>query len=362
MLDVQSLNRAELLAFIESDDFQRMAVLPISRHRALSQAANPRAKDGDVLLLRASSQGRMVGYLGILPDTFRTLNGMREPIYWMSCIWTDPAMRGQGIAEKLVREALRVTDGRLLGTEFTAAARKLYDKTGAFAPLATLKGIRLYRRLALGPLLGSRLPRWKPLLTFADRVVNALADVRWRFGARGLPPGISLVFSRSLGEKATLWVDAHNKDELFARSACELRWILNNPWLLTAPMPDRDSRRYHFSAHCRQFESGLIEIWKEEELLAVVLYTLREGHFQLPYAYFGEPATDAVTKTLEYCWLLWGVHTATLYHPLLAGARFSGTLRKKAFQREYIMGCASLPFLPPPPFRIQPGDGDAAFT
>jgi hypothetical protein len=271
-------------------------------------------------------------------------------------------MRGRGVAEKLVKEALKVTDGRLLGTEFTAAARKLYDKIGAFAPLPPLKGVRLYRRLALDALLGGRKPGLRFAFKTADGLGNALADLRWRRQDPGLAPGISIVFSRCAGEQAGAWINHHNKNELFARSAPELNWILSCPWLITAPVPDRDSRRYHFSALCRQFESGLLEIRREGSLAAVLLYSLREGHFQLPYAYFDRSALDAVVQTLEHCWRLWRVHTATLYHPLLMGAQFSGILRRKAFQREYIMGCAALPFLPPQPFFIQPGDGDAAFT
>ncbi|MEL6841973.1 MAG: GNAT family N-acetyltransferase, partial [Bacteroidota bacterium] len=132
---IQTLNAAALRAYIFSDTFDQTPVLPISRHRALSHLANPRLRPDDVIMIFAhSDEGELVGYLGVLPDEIY-LNGKQDRGGWLSCMWVNPITRGQGIGGKLVQAALNAWQGRILVTEFTPAAKRLYDRTEAFVDL-----------------------------------------------------------------------------------------------------------------------------------------------------------------------------------------------------------------------------------
>ena len=361
MASLQLLRRLDLLDFIHSPAYQHWPVLPISRHRALSHVANPRTQDDDVLLLLAMEEGEMVGYLGVLPDEIFNGGGQPMRVGWMSCIWTHPRMRGRGIAELLVKAALRAYDGRLLATSFTPAAKKLYDKMGTFAPLARLEGYRLYRRMGLASLLAGRHPRLVPWLRLADVLGNAVADRRW-WGEPKLPAGVELRFARQLSEQASALVAEQQATQLFRRRAAELNWILAYPWILESAGADVDSKRYAFSALSPAFQSGLIEVWEHDELQAVLLYQVREGHFQLPYSFFKPEYTPQVVRVLAYCWRHWKVHTVSFFQSDLASAQFSGVLLKRPFHKEYLLGCTALDGLPPTAFHLQAGDGDAAFT
>ena len=104
-MKIRKLNRRGLKEFIESDEFEKMPHIPISRHRAYSQINNPRLKENDILLLISYHDGEMSGYLGALPDDI-LINNLNEHCAWMSCIWINPKMRGRNIAYTLVSEAL----------------------------------------------------------------------------------------------------------------------------------------------------------------------------------------------------------------------------------------------------------------
>lgn len=67
-MEIKSYNKQQLKEFIESDAFNRLSVIPISKHRAISQINNPRASTEDILLVVQFDKDNVVGYLGVLPD------------------------------------------------------------------------------------------------------------------------------------------------------------------------------------------------------------------------------------------------------------------------------------------------------
>jgi len=73
----------------------------------------------------------------------------------------NPKMRGQGISKKLIREVFEAWDYKILVTEFTPAAKGLYNSTKQFLDLAKPDGMRGYLRLNLHYLLPNKDPKWK---------------------------------------------------------------------------------------------------------------------------------------------------------------------------------------------------------
>ena len=134
-----------------------MPVIPISRHRAWSHIRNPRVSEDDVILVLAMVEGKMAGYLGVLAD-YIYLNGQKEKAGWLSCMWVDPEVRGQGIAKKLLNRVLERWDNRILVTEFTPAAKGLYDRSQQFQDLKISEGLRGFLRFNLDELLPKKFP------------------------------------------------------------------------------------------------------------------------------------------------------------------------------------------------------------
>ena len=128
---IKLLNKKDLSSFIQSEEYQKMDNIPISMHRALSHINNPRLDEKDVILLIAYIENKMVGYLGALPDKIFYKTKL-ERMAWLSCLWIDGNFRGQKIAFKLVESALKNWENRILITEYTEPAKRLYEKTGQF--------------------------------------------------------------------------------------------------------------------------------------------------------------------------------------------------------------------------------------
>jgi GNAT superfamily N-acetyltransferase len=359
-MEIKTFTRNQLRDFVDSAAYAAMQVLPISRQRAYSQMANPRAGEEDVLLIIAFSEGRMAGYLGLLPDSLLSTAGVRSPISWMSCIWTDPRLRGQGVAKKLVQTALDVTGNRLLATSYTPAAKKLYDRMGAFADLASMSGTRYYRKAASRPLLAGRWPTWTHgLLGLADSLANGASWPLRAFAPR-LPADLHWRFAGRLGPEAAAFVEKHQGRSLLGRTAEELKWMINHPWLLVAAA-DEDSRRYHFSSVAQSFTALLVELRKGDQLMAVLHLVIREGHCKLPHAWLEEGSAPWVAAFVRFLWHQYDVHTATVYQADILRAMGKGPWFRRPFRREWLISCGALSSLPHGSFFLHPGEGDEGF-
>ena len=217
MIEIRALNKAGLRDYLATKEFNAGAFIPISSHRAASHINNPRATEKDIILLLAYAQDVLVGYLGILPDWIFEADGARHECGWLSCMWIDPSYRGRGISKNLVREALHHWDQKILVTEFTAAAKGLYDKVGAFKDLQTLKGIRLYRRLDLAKFLPPKnafYQKNKEILTQIDRLGNFFLDIRFRFDRPSMSNPQASYFD-SLGPKEIEYINRKKKGGFF---------------------------------------------------------------------------------------------------------------------------------------------------
>ena len=359
-MEIKTFTRAQLSRFVDSADYAAMPVLPISRQRARSQMVNPRAGEDDVLLIMALLEGRMVGYLGLLPDRLPSAAASHSSISWMSCIWSDPQLRGQGIAKKLVQTALELTDNRLLATSYTPAAKKLYDRLGAFAELYSMSGSRYYRKAASGQLLAGRWPRWSlGLLRLTDSLVNGASCLLRVFPPR-LPADLHWRFTSELSTEAAAFVEKQQVRSLLGRGAEELAWMINHPWLLVAAA-DEDSRRYHFSSVARAFTALLVEVRRGDHLLAVLHVVIRDGHYKLPHAWLEAGSAPVVAAFVKSMWHQHDIHTATIYQSDIQLSIGKGPWLRRPFRREWLISCGALSSLPPGSFFLHPGEGDEGF-
>jgi GNAT superfamily N-acetyltransferase len=366
MLSIRTLNRVQLLAFVQDAAFGKLPFIPISRHRALSHIANPRVEENDVLLLTAYENEALVGYLGVLPD--RMFRGdQSEKCGWLSCLWVSEEHRGKRIAQQLLEKCFDVWNRRILVTEFTGPAKALYDRSGIFHSLADPIGIRLYLRADLATLLPPKKDVFRKnqaLLQSLDHGINTITDLR-------LPKpdlnseAFTLEYPIEIDDETAIFIESRQHNQLFKRGKEELNWILNNPWILSAPEKDPLNSRYHFSSVEKQFNFSLVKVrGTQNELIAFLLFAQRNESLKLPYCYHNGNM-NAVWKAIRHELLRLHISTFTTFQPDLVD--YIHTHDKLAFfhkkvTRNYIISTRFDAFIGAAPIAIQDGDADCSFT
>lgn len=158
---IEAITVGQLRAFAESEIAKAgpNGWVPITRQRAVAQAANPYAVADDVALLVAYSGDKCVGYLGILPGRLRDATCFHK-VNWVSTIFVEPAYRNHGTAVQLLESA------RFLG----------YDLIAAEAADSAARLYRACRFRAFGPLVSYRAtappPDWEPICSFPMRIAR----------------------------------------------------------------------------------------------------------------------------------------------------------------------------------------------
>lgn len=362
MITITLLNRSSLRQFIASSEYHTLPFVPITPHRALSHIANPAADEEDILLLLAYEEKTLVGYLGVLAGRIQQGEDLKK-CGWLSCMWIHPEQRGKQIAQKLLEACFEVWDKAILVTEFTIPAARLYEKTGAFNDLQIRKGIRLYVRSDLHKLLPPHKKIFatvKPLLRFADLLINGVADIRFLF--RKKKPTHGLEYANSIDEEINSFIAGKQSAQLFKRNTDELNWIIKNPWILSAPEKDEIAKRYSFSAVDRSFVFYAVKVRNAEgRLAAFMLFSKRNNVLKLPYVYFDMNVADIV-QIIMYHIISLRINTFSCFHPEISAylqKHRTPALYKKEINRHYII---SKVFTIPPSFDIQDGDADCSFT
>ena len=367
MIEIQSLNKEQLTEFVHSDRFRRLPNLPISAHRAASQACNPRAREDDILLLLAWWNNELVGYLGVLPDQYFVNDQQSYPCGWLSCLWVSEAHRGQSIAKLLVTRGAETMGGHILITEFTHHAKQLYDKLGLFSDLKISTGIRLYRRLELHRLLPPKRPFFRkimPLLRLTDHLGNAVINALSQL-LKPQTPSLQYAYTTEITPEIQAFIAKNQQHELFRRGQTELNWALKNPWI-HAGHQDENSRKYYFSSVDHTFDYiGVTAYDAEMNLVALLLFAKRNHTLKLPYCYCSTAHIPPVAEIIDFHLHLWNIKTFTTFHPQLVEhyhATRTAALHKKNLKRHYIATKPMTENLNGRTFQIQDGDGDCFFT
>lgn len=367
----KSLALRELEGYINSTAYQESDYVAISKQRARSQQKNPRALPEDIVLVLVYEAEELVAYLGVFADDLHFQTGV-EHVGWLSCMWVNPKMRGKGLAKKLLQTVFEAWAYKILVTEFTPAAKGLYDRSGHFIDLAMPKGWRGYLRPNFATLLPKKSERWKKWTPFLRAVDGLLAIPNsLRLWVKKTPSiqtqGYSFEYLVELDEEAWAFIQTQQQGELIHRNRAELNWLLQNPWLLQAPLKDRNAARYHFSSVTASFYFLAIKVYNTAlEVVAVVIMSYREGSVKLPYVYCQDGAEEVVWQLIDQHLLAMKAVTLTVFQPSLVASlaqRKHPFFKVRPFQRHYIIGkVLEKALVASQPIRLQDGDADAAFT
>lgn len=367
-MEIKTLTPAQLKAFIETDEFKTMPVVPISTHRALSHIANPRVAADDVIMILAYEERRMVGYLGVLADEiFNGTTGYK--CGWLSCMWVDPTLRGKGIAKQLLATAFAKWNNHILVTEFTAEAKALYDRSKNFDDLKSNTGLRCFLRFNTHQILPNKKPSLKhiaPLLRLADTTANVFNSIRLSVFKPATTSNIRWQAVTAIDNVLAAFIDTHQQNTFEKRTASELNWILKYPWLKVSG-PTEESTRYHFSSVAGQFKNLCYAGYNSDKrIVAFLFFSIRNGHIKLPYAFFNSADVAAVTAKIYEVMLAENADMLTVFNPHITAHlnnKPTPFIYKRTVYRHYIITKAlSAYFTNKAQLTIHDGDADCAFT
>jgi GNAT superfamily N-acetyltransferase len=366
---IKELTPAGLKEFINSEEFQQSNIIPITKHRALSHINNPRVDRDDVILFIAYQDNELAGYLGVLADTIY-LNSEEHKVGWLSCIWTSEKVRGKGVAKQLLSAALNSWNNKILATEFTPAAKSLYDQTAAFMDFTTLLGRRAYLRFNLHELLPPKgFPKMlSGLLKIGDATLNIFNSLR----LLGWGPSINidhlnLEYIKVIDNETKGFIEKRYKNELIRRGAEELSWINKYPWVLSSPEEDSDALRYHFSSSVKVFNNLNIKLMSNEgEVIAFMMIVVRGNNLKIPYCYFDEEHIGKIVQVIYHHMFELNLNMVTTYNSAISNYFLSHRtpfIYNKQMSRSYLISKElGKNLTDKQQIHMQDGSGDCAFT
>ena len=367
-MEIISLNKAGLLEYVNSPSFEAEENLPISFHRAISHANNPRANVNDVLMIFAKEGRELVGYMGLLPDLLFAPNQPIVKIGWISCAWVKESHRGKGITGQLFREAHFKYNGNLLCTDYVPVTKKMYDSTGFFMERPLVKqGVRLYVKSDLQTILPSKSNLFRKnsyLLRALDAAANSVLSMYTSSLSFPIDHLNLEEVSEVDNEIESLIIKANGKD-YFQRKKRELNWVLKEPWVLRNDDKAVLHQKYYFSSSDQLFENRLFKLKdKDGNLKTFFFFTNRNGAVKLPYFYSDKAIGDSV-KIINHLLQKWNAKVFTTFHPRLVSALLESktlAIHKKEVNRNFLIDKQLSKTISFPNLFIQEGDGDSVFT
>jgi len=363
-MEIRSYTPGTILEFVSSEQFSRLKNIPISKHRALSYAHNPRAAASDKILFVAFENDEVAGYLGALPEKI-FYQGEWKRMSWLSCFWIDPRFRGKNISKQLFDLAMQEWDGTAMITNMKPGTLKIYERTGYFHPPVTKSGIRGYLRFCLAEILPPRggIFAWiKPLLQILDFILNTGNAIRLVFyPGYKTESSLRYDYTEEISPETEELMGVCNQQYLIRRGKPELEWINRFPWVLEQEEND-ESRRYYFSSVSKRFFYQQVEFHDETDTVtAFLVLSVRNNHLTVPYAFFNKGMESALVKFLFNTMLNYQLNMLTVFHTELSeeirNSPSPFLYRKKILRPYFIPKTLDLP---EPAF--QDGDGDCVFT
>lgn len=367
-MEIKTFTVADMKTALVSEDFWRTKTLPITKHRALSYSRNPRADEDDPVLLVAYQDNRVVGYLGILPDKIFS-NGAVYKMGWLTSWWVDPSCATAGVGAILLFKALNAYDQYVGVSGSSREARKALLASQKFIALQPLRGLDIRLRLNVTRDILRRLPAMRilrGLFKIFDVILDEVVNFRSFFWQRCNNPCLGLTFEyiSNIDEETDRFIQRYHQHDLTRKEKADLNWIMNNPWILSAPLKDAASKKYYFSARADRFSYLGVKVFEHNtEMTGFFLLKVRNDRMSVVYSYCESQNAASITAAVVQHALAMDVSILSLYDEQLVKS-FSGlgcpcwSANKNS--RGFSLSKAFGDILPET-YRLQGGDGDLVF-
>lgn len=367
-MEIKAFTVADLKTALVSEDFWLTETLPTTKHRALSYSRNPRAEEEDLVLLVAYQDNQVVGYLGILPDKIFSNDAVYK-LGWLTSWWVDPSCATTGVGAILLFKALNAYDQYIGVSGSSREARKALHASQKFMALKPLQGLDIRLRLNVTRDILRRLPALKifrGLFKIVDVMMDEVMDFRRFFWQRRKNPcqGLTFEYISAIDEEADRFIQRHHQQDLTRKGKPDFNWIMNNPWILSAPLKDAASKKYYFSSRADRFSYLAIKVFEHHtEMMGFLLLKVRNDRMSVVYSYFENRHAASITAAAFHHALVMNMSILSLYDErLVASISELGcpcwSAKKKSRGFSLSKAFADIPLANS---RMQGGDGDLVF-
>lgn len=367
-IEIKYIRVGELIDYVNSADYGEQAFEAISRLRAVSHANNPRASAQDVALILAYDEGKLVGYLGAIPEKLY-IREREEHVCWYSCMWVLPEYRRAGIAKMLLEDAGRHYHNRVLITNYIPQSKAAFLKNDQFQEILVLKGIRAYLRFDLSRIILRRKPglTWlKPLLWLLDDLGNLFVGL-WFGLKRYSLKRYQISKVEKPGSELSAYLEKVMHTSPFRRGGAEFEWLLEYPWVKNENEDKINPKRYYFSQFAPDFKQWMLEIRnKEGKLEGAALLTKHKGELKTHYVIYTDPLV--IPDLFRYIYRLMRIEkiSTLVCHSEALVKEIKKNRKSFITQRPSEYGFMGTPFiaelLGDEPGNFFEGDGDSMFT
>jgi hypothetical protein len=367
-MEIKTFTVAELKTALGTEDFWQSATLPITKHRALSYCRNPRADEDDPVLLVAYQDNQVIGYLGILPDMIFAADRAYK-LGWLTSWWVDPAWGRTGVGAILLFSALNAYDQYIGVSGSSNEARKALDASQKFISIKSLRGLEIRLRSdATGHIL-RKLPVLnilRGLFKIFDWVTDQVAIFRnfiWQ-RRNDLSRDLTFEYISTIDDQTGRFIQRYHQHDLTRKEQSDLSWIMNSPWILSAPLKDSVSKRYYFSSRADRFLYLGVKVFENQsEMIGFFLLKVRDDRMSVLYSYCDRRHAGRVTAAVLHQARAMAIRTLSLFdEQLVAGFSALGapcwSTQKKS--RGFSLSKAFTD-VPLSNYRLNGGDGDLAF-
>lgn len=369
-MQLRTYSVADLETVLDDPALENSDVLPITKHRALSQANNPRAEGSDLALVVALKDEQVVGYQGVLPGRIRHGSGWQR-VGWLSTWWVDPQAAVPALAVRLFMKAVRRYQGRVLAMWYTPAAGKVYDASKRFDRLAQLTGrtFRIRKRHAWrGTSNRHNRLKWVvkeavvPLYD-AYRVAERWGGITWVNAQEARFDGAVLQTLSHIDRRTDEFIRIHNLKDLTGRSGTYLNWVIQYPWVVQSPLTERQEHRYTFSATADSVSTHPINVYLHGEQVGFMLVSVRDGKVQLPYVHYKNGAEGVMAFAVGAYAVMDGAQRMTLFDEGIIKALLANDFPAQSTKQvtRNVLVSKTLSSSPYRSYRIHSGDGDCVF-
>lgn len=303
------------------------------------------AKPEDIVLSVAKYGDVVIGYTALFAEELKKpFAGQR--LYWGTTQWLEPNYRGKGISAKMMLTMKEAINHRYLGLDSSIASCKLDQKQGY--------KIVYYPRYFF---------QWK---TTKNTLLALLKEKYLQYVNRNIMKqlmqyGYTNRYIPTIDNKTYDFICSHSQGDLFLRSQEMLNWVLHYPFLCAI---DNDSHiekeKCEFGSYVNEFEMNAIQVYVENQLRGVYIYSIVDGIFKVLYLYYDESYRERVfaslvVKAIQRSAIQFRMFNRALYD-------FMGKIGIKNMNSKYTIDQISLT-LPPDvevdqSLSIQGGDGD----
>lgn len=113
-----------------------------------------------------------------------------------------------------------------------------------------------------------------------------------------LPKDIDIEYFDRPDEEIIQKLNLATENTLTKRNANEINWIIRYPWLIKGVLPDRAAQKYFFASVIPEFCQYIVKVFREDELIGVLLMQHSNTRFTIPYYWFENGTEDIMAKVI----------------------------------------------------------------